>query len=130
MKRTLFLTITAILLFQSGCRNVELQAHGNQDPRPAIDRSGFNCCVGSYWGYWITDSPQQILDKWSQPSIGSFVSTQGIFRVEIESNFLFDLLTVGTVGIVAPINVKCWMQHDGEANTLPFDIQHNRPRRK
>lgn len=115
----------------SGCRSVELQAHGEQDPKPAINRCGhLNCCIGSYWRYWITDSPQQILDKWSQHEIGGSVSTQGIFRIEVESNLLYDLVTVGTVGLVAPVNVKCWMQTSGEPNVLPNDVQHKRPRRQ
>ena len=58
------------------------------------------------------------------------MSTQGIFRIEVESNLLYDLVTVGTVGLVAPVNVKCWMQTSGEANVLPNDVQHKRPRRQ
>ena len=114
----------------SGCRNVELQAHGEQDPRPAINRCTLNCCIGSYWGYWITESPQQILDKWSQTKIGGSVSTQGIFRVEMESNVLYDCMTIGSAGLLAPVNVKCWMQSNGGTNMLPNDVQHKRPGRQ
>ncbi len=123
--------VAASTIVISGCRSVELQAHGEQDPKPAINRCGLlDCCIGSYWEYWITDSPQQILDKWSQHEIGGSVSTQGIFRIEVESNLLYDLVTVGTVGLVAPVNVRCWMQASGEANVLPNDVQHKRPRRQ
>lgn len=123
------ISVSSIMIF--GCRSIELQAHGEQDPKPAINRCGLlNCCIGSYWRYWITDSPQQILDKWSQHEIGGSVSTQGIFRIEVESNLLYDLVTVGTVGLVAPVNVKCWMQASGETNVLPNDVQHKRPGRQ
>lgn len=121
--------VAASTIIISGCRSVDVQAHRNQNPKPAIKRTGSECCVGSYWGYWITQSPQQILDKWSQPAIGGPVSTQGMFRVEIESNLFFDLLTVGTVGLIAPVNVKCWMQDDGKTNVLPSNVHHKRPRR-
>ena len=52
-----------------------------------------------------------------------------MFRIEIESNLFFDLLTVGTVGLIAPVNVKCWMQDDGKTNILPSDVHHKRPMR-
>lgn len=123
ISKSVSIALAAIALGFSGCHSVELQAHGNQDPKPVI-----NDWYIRTWGHYWT-CPQKILDQWSQSKVGGSVSTQGIFRIEVESNYLFDLASACTLSLIAPINIKCWMQDDGKTNVLPADIQHERPRR-
>ena len=123
ISKSVSIALAAIALGFAGCHSVELQAHGNQDRDPVI-KDWYIRTLGHYW-----TSPQKILDQWSQSKVGGSVSTQGIFRIEVESNYLFDLASACTLSLVAPVNIKCWMQDDGNTNVLPADIQHERPRR-
>ncbi len=66
------------------------------------------------------------MDEHGQHVGGGCVSTSGIFSVEMEQNIVDDLVSIGSLGLVVPISVKCWMQDDGKENVLPIEIEHNR----
>lgn len=106
----------------TGCIQVPLVAHGNCAISPDIDK----LCLGSYWGYWITKSPQQLLDERAQKESGGLVSTSGMFKIEVEQNLLEDLVSVALMGLVVPVSVKCWMQEDVDAHALPVEVEHDR----
>jgi len=125
MKTRWILILAAAVVVAGGCQSVDLQAHGNQNPAPVVDQ----WCWESYWGFSWSETPQELVDRWAQKEAGGRVSTAGIFRIEVASNPLCDLLAIGSLGTVVPVNVKCWMQDDGTANVLPPTVRHKRPGR-
>lgn len=124
MKNLKFVLVSVIagFLLNSGCVNTKIVAHGDPAPAPCIDR----VCIGSYWGYWITDSPQQLLDAASQETINDVVSTRGIYQIEVERNVLDDVVSIVSAGLVVPVSVKCWLQVDAGAESMPIDVKHDR----
>lgn len=124
MKNMMFVLVNFIvgLLLISGCINTKIVAHGNPAPAPCVEQ----ICIGSYWGYWITDSPQQLLDAASQKAASDVVSTRGIYKVEVEQNVLDDVISIVSAGLVVPVSVKCWLQVDTEAEIMPIDVKHDR----
>lgn len=119
-----FLLTLCILFTTSGCLNVELQAHGSPEAAPVISKT----LVGSYYKYWITDSPQEILDHAAQKETGGKVSTQGIFKVKTEVNLFYNVVATAFLGFIAPMDIYCWLQTDQTTHTLPEDIHHKRTR--
>lgn len=116
-----------IMVGAYGCRNVPIQAHGDQDAKPVIDC--WFCETYPFWfDGWLGDSPQQVLDSASQNVVGGKVSPQGVYRVEFASNVFCDLLAVLTLGGLSPVHVQCTLQDDGVKNRLPRDITHERPK--
>lgn len=116
------LIVSCVVLVLTGCINTKLHTNSKGDTKPVIMQT----CIGSYWGYWITKSPQQLLDEIAQSAPGEVVSTKGIYRIEVEQNAVDDLIAILSVGCIVPVSVSCWLEDDAHYNTLPIEVKHSR----